>query len=879
MPKFLSLGLMAHVDAGKTTLSEAILCRAGVIKKAGRVDHGDTFLDTDSMEKSRGITIYSKSAYFETADIGVTILDTPGHVDFSSEMERVLSVLDAAVLIISAGAGVQSHTLTLWRLLEKYNLPVFIFVNKMDMTERSREDIIAELKRDLDTRAAIYDLAEQAEEMAGVDETLIEEYLKTFSLSSESVHDAIKERRVFPVWFGSALKNEGVDELFGDLLDCCPNFCTQYPDDDFRAVSFKVTHDPKGEREVWIKVLNGTIRPKDVLIDEKINGIRRYCGDAYENLREATPGEVVVLTGIKNIYAGMTITKDEARSTFDATLSPVLSYRLNLPKDMDAAVALPKLRAYAQEDPSLSLDFDDEKKEISIKLMGQVQTEIVADRIKELLGDEISFSESRIVYKETISNTVEGVGHFEPLRHYAEVHLLMEPLPKGSGLVFELNCSEDILDKNWQRLILTHLKERTHRGVLTGSPITDMKISVVSGRAHNKHTEGGDFRQATYRAVRQGLMEASNVLLEPYYYFSLTVPTDKVGRAMTDLERMYAKDFSPMTVGDGSFTRLTGTAPVSTIGSYGPDVTAYTGGLGSLELSLSDYEVCHNAEDVVLSRGYDPLADLRNTPDSVFCSHGAGVVVPWDQVKGAMHMPSVLHPTKALSDEQIRNRAKLSAPDLSADKDFISIEEIDEIMAKHGGLNKDKAFAPHKGIKRANGVARHLPSRAEVDSEKSAAAIRERGVNLGKPRYLLVDGYNIIHAWPELKALCDENIDSARGALLDKLSNHQAIVGCEIIAVFDAYKLHSHPEEHLDYNNIHVVFTKTAETADRYIEKFGLKHGKEYEITVATSDFAEQVIVRGDGCHLFSANDLLNEMEHARRNFNAMHGVADSDID
>jgi len=864
--KYFTLGLLAHVDAGKTTLSEGILLSAGAIASAGRVDHGDAFLDTDSMEKERGITIFSKQAVFEKEGTRFTLLDTPGHADFSAEMERALSVLDAAVLIVSGSEGVQAHTRTLWRLLDAYDVPTFIFVNKMDMEGASKEKILSELQSELGNRCQDY---QDEESLAAADEALIEEYLEEGGLKEEYLSMAFFERKVFPVWFGSALKQEGIDSFLNDICGIAKNYEINSKSDEFGAFVYKITHDLKGEKEACIKITSGKLKVRDVIGDEKVTSIRLYNGNKCENLQEAFCGQVVSVTGVLASMPGVGL--GAFKGEVKPLLTPVMSYRMLLPKEVDVAVALPKLYKIAQEDPDLSLEYDDEKKEISVKLMGEIQTEILKKRVLDRFGYEISFSESRIVYRETITSPCYGVGHFEPLRHYAEAHIIMEPLPRGAGLEFDAKCSEDILDKNWQRLILTHLKERWHRGVLTGSPITDIKFTVVSGRAHTKHTEGGDFRQATYRAVRQGLMEAESILLEPYYSFELTIPADCVGRAMTDLERMFAKDFSPEPVGDGSFTRLKGLAPVSTIGSYGSDVTAYTKGLGSLSLALSGYEVCHNADEVIEERGYDPISDLRNTPDSVFCSHGAGVVVPWNEVKANMHMPSVLSPTKELTDEMIRKQAMdraMAAKDRANslnESGFISQDEIKSILGAAGGNNKDKTFVAHKGINRQN-LKKESADALTSETKKPKPV-------MVKPSYLLVDGYNIIFAWENLRELARENLDSARGALEDIMCNYQAMKGCEVIVVYDAYKLKSHPEEYLDINNIHVVFTKTAETADRYIEKFGLVHGREYNLTVATSDGAEQIIVRGDNGRIFSANDLKSEIEFESKRFNQMYDV------
>lgn len=858
--RYVTLGILAHVDAGKTTLSESLMYNTGKLNSLGRVDKGDAFLDTDPIEKERGITIFSKQAILKLKDMEATLLDTPGHVDFSAETERTLSVLDAAILVISGPDKIQSHTRTLWHLLDTYEVPVFIFVNKMDQEGADKKSVIEALSNGLSPECIDFtDWDKKSEDfleqLATCDENLLNAYLETGTINTDDIRTIFAARKVFPVFFGSALKNEGVS----GFLDSINEIVTPYSGgEEFSSRVFKINRDSKEERLTYMKITGGNLSVRDVICDEKVTGIRIYDGIKYESVKTAYAGQIAAVTGLSETYPGQGI--GAITGEVKALLTPVLSYSLILPSDINISEASSKLMKLSEEQPDLSIEYDSETHDMSISLMGEVQTEILKRRIYERFGFPVDFGEKRVIYKETITNTVEGVGHFEPLRHYAEVHLLLEPLDEGEGLIFDTDCSEDILDKNWQRLVLTHLKERIHRGVLTCSAITDMKITLVTGRAHIKHTEGGDFRQATYRAVRNGLMQAESKLLEPYYDFTLELPKDFVGRAMTDLEIRNAKDFIPEINGD--FAVLRGNAPVSTITGYGADVHAYTSGLGKLSLSVRGYGECHNPEEVIDKIGYDPERDTRNSADSVFCSHGSGIVVPWNEVKQHMHMPSVLTPTKELTDEQIRNRAKAKVSESVSD--YISPEEVDSIIKNATAANKKTVFVPHKGINHKTHVVKRAPEETEY---------RPQNPKKIKKEYLLIDGYNVVYAWDDLKMLARENIDGARGALLDILCDYQAMKGVELIAVFDAYKLTNHPEEYINYNNIHVVFTKTAQTADYYIERFTKENRDKYRIRVVTSDGLEQVIVRGENTTVTSSREFQDEVKNLQSEFRRSHNV------
>ena len=876
--KQLTLGILAHVDAGKTTLSEALLFTAGAIRKAGRVDKKDAFLDNYELERERGITIFSKQAVFSYEDLRITLLDTPGHVDFSTEMERTLQVLDAAVLLISAADGVQSHTRTLWKLLESYQVPVFLFVNKMDQPGADQEKILAGIQNQLSGNCVDFtplvgaaateskgaaleaDMQEAMEAVAICDEELLNSFLTDGRISQEQLREKIAERKVFPCLFGSALRLQGIEALFSAIAAYAPE--KTYPEA-FGARVFKVTRDSQGSRLTHMKITGGTLKAKMELTcaedkTEKVNQIRIYSGERFEAVNEAVAGSVCAVTGLLGTMAGQGLGMEKnLESPF---LTPVLSYCLLLPEGTDPMAVMPKLKELEEEDPALSFTWEEELKEIHVHVMGEVQMEILKVLIRERFGLEIAFGKGRIVYKETIADTVEGVGHFEPLRHYAEVHLLLEPGEPGSGLQFEADCSEDILARNWQRLILTHLEEKQHRGVLTGSAITDMKITLVSGRAHQKHTEGGDFRKATYRAVRQGLMEAMSVLLEPYYEFRLEIPEGMTGRAMTDMEKLFA-DFTLAERAEGRCV-LTGCAPVETMRDYQKEVYAYTRGQGSLTVRLRGYMPCHNADEVIEERHYDPEADLRNPAGSVFCSHGAGFVVPWNQVKEYMHVESCFAgDRKAIEEsafqEELEKRKEAARKreenrSASGGEYFLGTDEIDAILQQATGAGRGLE-------KKKEGWQRQSRS-----TETRQATTRVYQGQPKKEEYLLVDGYNVIFAWEELSALSKVTLDGARGRLLDILCDYQAMKGCRLIVVFDAYRLKGHPEEAYAYHNIYVVYTKEAETADRYIERFAHDNSKKYQITVATSDGLEQIIIRGEGCRLLSSRDLQADVERQK---------------
>ncbi len=840
--KKLVFGILAHVDAGKTTLSEAMLYQSGAIRKLGRVDNRDAFLDTNALERERKITIFSKQATFSLPDTAVTLLDTPGHVDFSAEMERTLRVLDYAVLVISGADGVQSHTITLWKLLSRYRIPTFLFVNKMDQPGTKEAALLEQLKNKL--HSSILNMTHpDPEDIALCDEDLLSSYLETGELPMEMLVPLIANRRAFPCYFGSALRIQGVDELLQglDTLTQMPS----YPQE-FGARVFKITRDEAGARLTHLKVTGGTLTPKQVLESgEKVHQLRIYSGHKFSTANEALPGSIVAVTGLESTYAGASLGCDTQSAS--PILEPVLRYRLILPAGTDPLTLLPKLRLLEEEDPTLQVSWNPVYGELHVKVMGAVQTEVLKRQLSDRFGVPVEFGTGSIVYKETIANVVEGVGHFEPLRHYAEVHLLLEPGELGSGLVLATDVSEDKLAKNWQRLILTHLYEKSHVGVLTGSPITDMKITLVAGRAHEKHTEGGDFRQATYRAIRQGLMQAESVLLEPVYEFSLTVPQENVGRAMTDLERMSAAFALESSDSDAM---LTGTVPVAALGDYAADVLGYTRGLGSLQCRLKGYAPCHNTEEVLDAFAYDPERDIDNPADSVFCAHGAGFTVPWYEVPNVMHLESVLEPTDELTtgDAPTQRAFRRSKPASRMEEMDLALgtEEIDEILSRTYHANR-KASAPYK------------KSRPRSSEDAKPYRGQETYQNAGE-NYLLVDGYNIVFAWPELAELAKDNLVGARGRLLDILCNYQAVKRCTLIVVFDAYRVAGHATEALDYHNIHVVYTKEAETADQYIERFAHTHGRKYYVRVATSDGLEQMIIRGEGCHLVSAREFEEEV-------------------
>ncbi len=892
----LATGILAHVDAGKTTLSEALLYFGGSIRKPGRVDKGDAFLDTYGQERERGITIFSKEARISYKALQLTLLDTPGHVDFSAEMERTLQVLDMAILVISASAGVQGHTRTLWRLLNRYGVPIFVFVNKMDQPDTDRETILEKLKADLSEYCIDFtnqETEEFFENIAVSDEGALNEFLTTDRICDETIQKLIRERKIFPCFFGSALKLTGVEELLNGLLRYTGG--TVYPTG-FGARIYKITRDAQGNRLTHMKITGGSLKARDELSGmgeasfqsggqirrrepwtEKINQIRLYSGEKFETHAEVTAGEICAVTGLTKTRAGEGLGFE--RGTVRPELSPILSYSVLLPDGMDAAVMLQKLRQLEEEEPQLHIVWDERNKEIKAQIMGQVQTEVYRNLIRERFNVDVDFGTGSIVYKETIANTVEGVGHFEPLRHYAEVHLLLEPGLPGSGLRISSDCREDLLDLNWQRLVLTHLEEKEHPGVLAGAPITDMKITLKAGRAHLKHTEGGDFRQATYRALRQGLMQAENVLLEPYYDFRLEVPDSAVGRAMSDLDKMRG-NFSLQQSGTGTAV-LEGMAPMALLQDYQKEVVSYTKGAGQLHLSLKGYFPCHNTEEVLENAGYDPERDVENPSSSVFCAHGAGFLVAWDEAPSYMHLESCLknkgdedgNPAAADGEEwswlsesgedrifTAKGAERVSGREKAGENasSFIGTEEIDEILNR-------TAYANRKGSGTGNRNGWRRNGRKEESTLTRGAQTRTYKQTPKKEAYLLVDGYNVIFAWDELKELAEKNLDGARGRLLDLLCNYQAVKGCQLIAVFDAYRLAGHPTEVSDYHNIHVVFTKEAETADQYIEKFAHENSHKYDVTVATSDGLEQIIIIGEGCRLMSSRELKEDIERLSR--------------
>ena len=845
--RVLNVGLLAHVDAGKTTLSESILYQSGAIRNLGRVDHQDAFLDTDEMERERGITIFSKQAVLTWKDTEITLLDTPGHVDFSAEMERVLQVLDCAVLVISGADGVQGHTETLWKLLTRYGIPVFLFVNKMDQEGTDCGKLLAELKSRFSEGCIDFGRVETGaeeviEEIAVCDEQTMEEYLEKGSVAAASIRRLVAERKIFPCYFGSALHLQGVEELMNGI--CTYQMQKEYPAV-FGAKVYKIARDGQGNRLTYLKVTGGTLKVKDVIGEngDKVNQIRVYSGEKYELLSEADAGKVCAVTGLAETYPGQGLGAEKDSEL--PILEPVLTYRIILPDDCNVHTMLRDLKLLEEEEPELHVVWIEKSQEIHVQLMGDVQIEILQRIIKERFGVLVEFGEGSIVYKETIAAPVEGVGHFEPLRHYAEVHLRLEPGERGSGIQFDSECSEDVLDRNWQRLVLTHLEEKEHKGVLTGSVITDMKITLTSGKAHLKHTESGDFRQATYRAVRQGLKKAESVLLEPYYEFRIELPSENVGRAMTDIQNRFGKFEAPETLGE--MTVLTGIAPVSTLSGYQKDVIAYTGGRGRISLTLKGYDLCHNQEEVVAARGYDSELDLANPTGSVFCAHGAGFVVDWDEVEEYMHMERTLDQTgeEGLAEVTLPKRRHSSIELTQEELDAIYVRTPDPVKQNHGPVT---VCAKEKDRE---------PGSAYTDPKWE----RRRREKEGRQEYLLVDGYNIIFSWEELRELSEKDIGAARGKLADILSNYQGYRKCTLILVYDAYKVEGNPGEVMKYHNIYIVYTKEAETADQYIEKTVRRIAKDAAVTVATSDGLEQVIILGQGANRMSAPGLKEEIE------------------
>ena len=853
MEKRLCVGLLAHVDAGKTTLSEAMLYRAGVIRTLGRVDHGDTFLDTDAQERSRGITIFSKQAVLPLPGCTLTLLDTPGHVDFSAEMERTLQVLDYAVLVISGADGVQGHTETLWKLLKLYEIPTFIFINKMDQPGTDRESLLTELKERLDEGCIVFGKGknvESLEEIAMTDEAVLDYFMEHETVRNEDICRLIRERKIFPCYFGSALKLDGVQELLAGFEEYMKPFDGKK---EFGARVFKISRDDKGERLTFLKVTGGKLVVKmPINKEEKINQIRIYSGAKYEAVNEVEAGGVCAVTGLSSSYIGQGLGVE--KGTAAPFLEPVLTYQMILPEGADTTKVLRELKQLEEEEPLLNIVWNPALEEIHVQLMGEVQTEILKTMIAERFHLDVEFGTGKIVYKETIKSPVVGVGHYEPLRHYAEVHLKMEPLEAGSGLVFDTDCSEDVLDRNWQRLILTHLQEREHPGVLTGAPITDMKITIVAGRAHLKHTEGGDFRQATYRAVRQGLKSAESVLLEPWYSFVLEVPSEQVGRAMSDIGQMNGSFEGPEAEDKQGMVRLTGTAPASEMRDYQREVWAYTKGRGRITLTLKGYEPCHNAEEVIEEIGYDSERDVDNPTGSVFCVHGAGFLVKWDEVPEYMHIKEDFLAEKPGIEQdemmavQMGNHCNYSGGYSSSYDDDPELLTIME--REFGSKQKERERYSSYRKQTVSTPVRHT------------TVIKE---NEPKKEYLLVDGYNIIFAWEELNELAKASIDAARNKLMDILSNYQGFIGCTLILVFDAYKVKGNQGEVQKYHNIYVVYTKEAETADQYIEKTTHEIGRKYKVTVATSDALEQVIVMGQGAYRISARDFYEEVERTEK--------------
>ena len=825
------VGILAHVDAGKTTLAEAMLYKAGTIRKIGRVDNGDTTLDTHTLEKERGITIFAGQSVFNIGDLEVTLLDTPGHVDFSAETERMLKVLDYAILVISGTDGVQAHTRTLWKLLKAYNIPTFVFVTKMDFARLPKEEILTDLKGlcgECIIDFSSDNIDERNESIAVCDEKLLEQYLETGDISNDDIKELIAKRLVAPCFFGSGLKTEGVDEFLEGLSEFVK---VKTYSNEFSAKVFKISHDSKGERLTHLKITGGSLKVKETVSyngkTEKINGIRVYSGQKFNTVDEMQAGGVCAVTGLTSLNCGDGLGNE--RSFGESYLEPVMNYRVVLPENCDAQTFLPKLRQLEAEDPQLHVSWNTYLQEIHVSLMGDIQTEILKGIISERFDIDVEIDSGRVLYKETIENTVEGVGHYEPLRHYAEVHLILEPLPRGSGIVLQSKCSEDYLDRNWQNLILMHLAEKEHLGVLTGSPITDIKITLAAGRAHLKHTEGGDFRQSTYRAVRQGLMQAKSVLLEPYYNFRLEVPTEQIGRAINDI-RMKNGTFDSPEESDG-VTVLTGKAPVTCLNGYMSEVAAYTGGRGRLFLDVCGYDVCHNAEEVIENSKYSPESDLENTPDSVFCAHGAGFNVKWDKVPEYMHIESCL-PQEKTPYEVTLNKRNFHIDD----------KELEAIMEREFG--KDK----HPYYRYSHNVTPKKPVQAEYNPVQ-------------RKKYVIVDGYNVIFAWDELKKLADDNLENARQKLMDILCNYSAFTKCETVLVFDAYKVPGNKGKRFNYNNIRVVYTKERELGDNYIEKLISEIGKNENVRVVTSDNLIQLSAVRFGVLRVSAREFEREVK------------------
>ncbi len=859
------IGILAHVDAGKTTLAESMLYLSGSIRKLGRVDHKDAFLDTYELERNRGITIFSKQAEFELLNTKVTLLDTPGHVDFSAEMERTLQVLDYAILVISGSDGVQGHTETLWRLLKKHKIPTFLFVNKMDLLGTNQEAMMKELKKRLDDGCVDFTSIEEQdiwmENLAMCDETVLDSYMESGIVLEEDVKALIANRKVFPCYFGSALKLDRVEELLHGIERYTIYF--PYPEE-FGAKIFKITRNEQGSRLTFMKITGGSLKVKTALSnlkemnkdsdtniwEEKVDQIRIYSGSRYETVDEVEAGTICAVTGLNKTYPGEGLGIETASDL--PILEPVLNYQILLPPECDAHMMFSKLRQLEEEDPQLHIMWSKQLREIHVQLMGEVQVDILKSVIKERFGVEVEFGSGNIVYKESILEPVEGVGHYEPLRHYAEVHLLLEPGEPGSGLVFHSECSEDVLDRNWQRLILSHLGEKEHVGVLIGAPITDMKITLLGGRAHQKHTEGGDFRQATYRAVRQGLKKTKSILLEPYYHFKLELPSEFIGRAMSDIQRMHGEFLPAETNGESSV--LTGVVPVATIRDYQMEITSYTKGRGRISLRLKGYEPCHNGDEVVQASNYDSEQDLDHPTSSVFCAHGTGFIVEWDKVQDYMHIESLWQPKEIknppMQTKRFNNNTKSSYEGtLKEDK------ELEDIFIRTFGPIKQRHSPIHNfGYEKRSDAVETTQTNQRLDNQRKKV----------QQEYLLVDGYNIIFSWNELNELAKLNMDAARTKLMDILCNYQGLKQCIVILVFDAYKVKGGIGEIIEYHNIHVVYTKEAETADQYIEKTTHEIAPKHHVTVATSDALEQLIIMGQGASRLSADGLKEEINRAR---------------
>ncbi len=829
--KEIVIGIFAQVDAGKTTLSEALLYETGQLKALGRVDHGNAFLDTHALERSRGITIFSKQARFQTPSLSVTLLDTPGHVDFSPEAERSMQVLDYALLVVSGTDGVQAHTQTLWKLLRRYHIPTFVFFNKMDLPGAEKGRLLQDAKKHLSPSCA--DL-EDEEALALCDEAVLESYLETGTLSHSQIAAMAAREQLFPCLFGSALKLEGTKELLSTLERfCLPPY---YPEE-FSARVYKISRDAQGNRLTFLKITGGSLKVRTALsytpkggepLEEKVTQLRLYSGASYKQVEQVQAGQVCAVLGITSLLAGDTLGAEKEAAA--PLLSPVMTYHIRLPLGTDLRTVLPKLKQLEEEEPQLRIHWDERLRQIQAQLMGQVQIEVLQSLIKERFDLDVTMDSGRVSYRETITNTVEGVGHFEPLRHYAEVHLILEPLPRGSGLILAANCSEDVLDRNWQRLILTHLMEKRHLGVLTGSPITDMKITLAAGRAHLKHTEGGDFRQATYRAVRQGLMQAESVLLEPYYRFTLTVPAAQLGRAINDVRAMGGTFDAPQE--DEGMMILQGTAPVAELQDYMSQVVSYTHGHGKLLCELAGYDLCHNAEKVIAELGYEAQHDLENTADSVFCSHGAGVNIPWDEVFSHMHLESVLKKAREAEAPPI---PRVQKRNLDLDE-----KELEKIIEREFGPEKRVLYRPPAAV-----------STPQVDLPPE------------KKKYLIVDGYNMIFAWDGLREQAQTDLAGARQALLDILSNYCGVSPCELVVVFDSYRVKGGLGSKSRHNNLRVVYTKENESADLYIESLVNEIGRNYTVRVATSDALIQLSALRSGVLRVSAQELLREVEAA----------------